>query len=169
LEIEVSLELGVWFLVFTPFSPQFIRPTVPRPVNIDDFAHFIRPNVRPKPYHDPSHPSQRRSKWLFLTSRDCMRITRKEVCLLLADEVFLRRMNPATKLLILAGMLIILLLLVWKAYGRSGLESALLLAGVFLFDDLLSHFFGPIAAYAFTGVVAGVCVAIWYYRKKHDL
>ena len=42
-----------------PFSPQFIRPTVPRPVNIDDFACFIRPNVRPKPSQDdPSHPSQ---------------------------------------------------------------------------------------------------------------
>jgi hypothetical protein len=50
------------------FSPQFIRPTVPRPVNIDDFACFIRPNVRPKPSHDPSHPSQGRFKWLFLTS-----------------------------------------------------------------------------------------------------
>jgi hypothetical protein len=32
-----------------PIYPQFIRPTVPRPVNIGDFAHFIRPNVRSKP------------------------------------------------------------------------------------------------------------------------
>jgi hypothetical protein len=53
-----SLELGFWCLVFMPSPPQFIRPTVPRPVNIDDFACFIRPNVRPKPSHDPSHPSQ---------------------------------------------------------------------------------------------------------------
>jgi hypothetical protein len=41
-----------------PSPPQFIRPTVPRSVNIDDFACFIRPNVRPRPSHDPSHPSQ---------------------------------------------------------------------------------------------------------------
>jgi hypothetical protein len=45
-------------LVLMPSTPQFIRPTVPRPVNIDDFAHFIRPNVGPRPSQDPSHPSQ---------------------------------------------------------------------------------------------------------------
>ena len=43
----VFLDRDAWFLVSTPSTPQFIRPTVPRPVNIDDFACFIRPNVRP--------------------------------------------------------------------------------------------------------------------------
>ena len=47
--LGASLELCVWFLVLIPSPPQFIRPTVPRPVNIGDFACFIRPNCRPKP------------------------------------------------------------------------------------------------------------------------
>ena len=45
-------KVGFWSLPLLP--PQFIRPTVPRPVNIDDLAHFIRP----RPSQDPSHPSQ---------------------------------------------------------------------------------------------------------------
>jgi hypothetical protein len=41
-----GLVFGIWSLCL--HTPQFIRPTVPRPVNIVDFACFIRPNIRPK-------------------------------------------------------------------------------------------------------------------------
>jgi hypothetical protein len=50
---------GVWFLELIPSPPQFIRPTVPRPVNINDCGCFIRPNVRPKPSQiRPIRPKQ---------------------------------------------------------------------------------------------------------------
>jgi hypothetical protein len=51
LELLWSLVFGFWSLCLPtpPIYPQFIRPTVPRPVNIGDFVCFIRPNVRPKP------------------------------------------------------------------------------------------------------------------------
>ena len=44
-----NFSFGAWLLEPTPSTPQFIRPTVPGPINIGDFATFIRPNVRPKP------------------------------------------------------------------------------------------------------------------------
>jgi hypothetical protein len=42
------LELGVWFLELIPSPPKFIGPTVPRLVNIGDFAHFMCPNIHSK-------------------------------------------------------------------------------------------------------------------------
>jgi len=56
--------------------------------------------------------------------------------------------------------------LVLKFYGKAGLKSVLVFAGILLTKDAISHFFGKTAEWIFIGLLAALAIAIYFVRRS---
>ena len=75
-------------------------------------------------------------------------------------------MEPSTKILLWSALLFFILVSAFKFGGKSALQSVLLLCGVLLLKDLISHFLGPIAVYATLAMIGVAAVVIWRSTRK---
>jgi uncharacterized membrane protein YgaE (UPF0421/DUF939 family) len=55
----------------------------------------------------------------------------------------------------------------FKCFGKSGLQSALLLCGLLLTKDVILHFWGPVAEYIYTGLVVALALVIYIIQRKN--
>jgi hypothetical protein len=63
-------------------------------------------------------------------------------------------------------MAIILLAVVFILYGKSGLKSALLLAGALLIKDAAAHFAGKLGEWLIVSLYAVVAIGIYIIRRN---
>jgi len=63
---------------------------------------------------------------------------------------------------------IVICTLVFRFYGKSGLLSVLLLAGILLAKGAISHFLGRMAEWVFVGIFGALCVTIYILRRRNQ-